>query len=334
MAVSIHDVAREASLSCETILEVLISPSSLEPEVVRFVMKTIRSTGYLDTFSRWKTGKISSSVAVLTPMFDSAAGSEVFRGIDRAMSALGLDISMIAIPTRFSPVFREETLKNLLQFNLIDAVITMNISPNKETIRKYADIGKPLVLMQATIAGAQSVLLENQKGMSVGINYLYKKGYREIGLINGPSEGREPGAVPSERLIGYLTALHRHGIQFDEKLVFETPNYDAESGMLAFDYFNKLDKLPDAVFCASGDMTAFGFINAARAKGVRIPEDLAVLGYDDLPIAAMMLPGLTTIRQRLMIAGAGALVLALEGVSNGPGGNLVIMPELVVRGSA
>ncbi len=81
-------------------------------------------------------------------------------------------------------------------------------------------------------------------------------------------------------------------------------------------------------------MTAIGFMNAAREKGIRVPEDIAVIGYDDLPVAALVSPGLTTIRQRLMIAGAGALVLALESAVNGQGENLLIIPELVVRGSA
>jgi LacI family transcriptional regulator len=334
MAVSIHDVAKAASLSCETILEVLVSPSSLEPEVVRFVMKTIRETGYLETFAPWKTDRRGPSIAVLAPMFDTASGNEIFKGIDRAMSALGMNTSMVAMPTRFSPVYRESILANLLTFNLIEAVIAMNIKPDVATVEKYRDMGKPLVLLETSVPGAQSVVLENQKGMAIGMNYLYNKGYRRIGLMNGPSGGNEPGSVPSERLIGYLMSLHRLGLEFDESLVFETSNYDPDSGTRAFEHYGKLKSLPDAVFCASGDMTAVGFLNAAREKGVRVPEDIAVLGYDDVPVASLVTPALSTIRQRLMIAGAGALVLAYEAAVNGAGESLVIMPELVVRASA
>lgn len=334
MAISIHDVAKETYLSCETILEVLVSPSSLEPEVVRFVMKTIREIGYLETFAQWKTDRQGSAIAVLTPMFDSASSIEIFKGIDRAMSALGLNTTMTAFPTRFSSTFRERLLDNLLRFNMIDAVLTMNLGPNLETVKKYNNLGKPLILMQSTVPGAQSVLLENQKGMSIGMNYLFSKGYRTIGLLNGPSTGSEPGTIPSERIIGYLTTLKRLGIPFDESLVYETQDYDTASGIHGFDYFFERGKLPEAVFCASGDMTAIGFINAAREKGIRVPEDIAVLGYDDLPLASVVFPPLSTIRQRLMIAGAGALVLALEAVVNGQGENLVIIPELIIRGSA
>jgi len=331
MAVSIRDVASQASLSCETILEVLISPSAIEPEVVRFVMKTIRETGYLETFSRWKTGKAPASIAVLTSMFDSPAGTEVFRGIDRAMSALGLNLSMVGIPTRNSPVFRESALNTLISFNMIDAVIVINLPPATETIEKYARVGKPLILVESTVPGSQSVILENQKGISVAMNYLFNKGYRSIALINGPTEGSDAGSIASERLIGYLTSLHRLGLAFDESLVYEATNYDADSGKAGFEHFHKMGKLPEAILCAAGDMCAVGFVNSARAKGLRIPGDIAVMGYDDLPVASLMSPALTTIRQRLMIAGAGALVLALESAVNGQGENLVIMPELVVR---
>ncbi len=334
MAVSIHDVAREASLSCETILEVLVSPSSLEPEVVRFVMKTIRETGYLETFSRWKTDKRGPSVAVLIPMLDNPSGMEIFKGIDRAMSALGLNTSMLALPTRFSLVFREELLSTLMTYNLVDAVITINIKPDPKTVERFAKIGKPLILMQTTVEGGQSVILENQKGMAIGINHLYNKGYRSIGLLNGPTGGNEPGSVPSERLIGYLMAIHRLGLDFDESLVFETSNYDTDSGIHGLEYFLKRGKLPDAIFCASGDMTAIGLMTEAQKRGIKVPQDLAIMGYDDLPVSSVVTPGLTTIRQRLMIAGAGALVLAYENAVNGQGESLVIMPELVERGSA
>lgn len=334
MAVSIRDVARAASLSCETILEVLVSPSSLEPEVVRFVMKTIRKTGYFETFARWKTGKSHDSIAVLTTTVDSPSDIEMFRGIDRVISALGLTVSMFFVPTRFSPTFREESLSTLLMLNMVTSVITLNLNPKPETVKRYSDVGKPLVMLQTKVNGGQSVLLENQKGMSIAVNYLCNKGCNRIALMNGPSSGGEPGSVPSERLLGYVSAMQRVGLPFDESLVYETQNYDGNSGIHGFEYFNKSGQLPDAVICASGDMTAIGFIKEAAHNGVRVPDDILVVGYDDIPVAALVTPALTTIRQRLMIAGAGAVILALEAVVNGPGEDLLIVPELVVRGTA
>lgn len=334
MPVSIHDVAKATSLSCETILEALITPSALEPEVVRHVMQTIRQTGYLDTFSRWKTGEGKRAVGIITPWLDSASGMETFKGIDRAISALGLGVTIVSIPTRGSPAAREETLTALLPFALVDAVIGLTVQPSPETVDRYRRAAKPLVLMETRAEGAQSVLLENQKGMSIGVNYLASQGHRRIALMNGPTTGIEPGGVASERLIGYVTALQRKGLPFDESLVIESRNYDIEAGSRAFEILYSAGPLPDAVFCATGDMSALGFLNAARQRGVRVPEDVALMGYDDLPVAALVCPGITTIRQRLMIAGAGALVLALEAAVNGPGQNLVIIPELVIRGTA
>jgi LacI family transcriptional regulator len=334
MAVSIRDVAEKASLSCETILEVLVSPSSLEPEVVRFVMKTIRETRYLETFARWKTGRHENAIAVVVPTVEAQSSVEFFRGIDRAMSALGLTCAVMVMPTRHSPAYREGVLVKMLPFNLVDAVIAIDIVPETATLDKYGRVGKPVVLIEGRSPKALSVTLENQQGMTMGVNYLVGKGYKTIALMNGPSGGSEPFSIPSERLVGYLTAMHRNGLPFDESLVYETADYDSDSGRHAFDYFRARGALPEAVFCASGDMTAIGFINAAREGGVRAPEDIAVLGYDDVPMASLVYPGISTIRQRLMIAGAGALVLALEAVVNGQGDNLVIMPELVIRGTA
>ncbi len=334
MAVSLHDVAHAASLSCETLLEGLVSPSSLEPEVVRHVMKHIRESRYLETFDRWKQSERTTPLAVLTPGFDTGASQETFRGMDRVMSALGLNASMVVLPTRSSVPYREGALHNLLKTPVIDAVIAMNLKPDPETLALYLSERKPLVLMHSTPPGAQSVMLENIKGSSTAVNYLVRKGYRRIALVNGPSEGPEPGLVPAERMMGYISAMQRAALHHEDALVFETPDFDPESGRLAFEAFRSRSIQPDAVFCAAGDLVAIGFIQAAQKAGLRVPEDIAVIGYDDLPIASLVTPPLTTIRQRLMIAGAAAVVLALEAYVNGPGQNLVIMPELVIRGTA
>ncbi len=334
MSVSIHDVAKATSLSCETILEGLVTPSALEPEVVRHIMQAIRSTGYLDTFARWKEAGPPRYVAIVSPWLDSAAGTETYKGIDRAISALGLNVIPFVVQTRGSPSVQEEVLKAILPNGDIDAAIVHNMQPSAGMLERFAAAGKPVVLAESRVDYAQSVLLENGKGMSIGINYLVGQGYRRIALMNGPSTGPEAGSVASERLIGYLTALQRRGIPFDETLVFESRNYDIEAGFRAFEYFYGRGPLPDAIFCATGDMSALGFINAAHGEGVRIPKDIAVMGYDDLPVAGLVNPGITTIRQRHIIAGAGALVLVLEASVSGKGENLVIIPELVARETA
>ncbi|HNQ96967.1 MAG: substrate-binding domain-containing protein [Spirochaetales bacterium] len=331
MAVSIRDVAKVASVSCESILEALISPSSLEPEVVRFVMQTIRTSGFLETFSHWKKGEQRSAIAVAVPSLESPYYVEIFRGIDRALSSLGLKTATIVFPTRNSPVFLEEVLFSTLHNPVVSAVIVISQSPSLGIVEKFEAEKKPLILLQSTAQGAQSVLLENQKGMSIAVNHLFHKGKQRIALINTPTSGRDSTSVASERLMGYVTALHRNALDFDENLVFEAADWDGNDGIAAFDYFSSFESMPDAVICASGDMNAMGFINAARSASLRIPEDIAVMGYGDLKIASLMHPPLTTIRQRLMIAGAGALVLALESCINGRGENLIIMPELVER---
>lgn len=334
MAISIHDVACEARLSCETILEGLISPSSLEPEVVRFVMETIRRTGYLETFARWRDVHYRNAVGVLTLGFDSGSDAEAIKGMERVTSALGLTASTIIFPTRRSVPMADGILGTLLELDMASAAITLNIAPSRATVERYAAAGKPLILTQASAPGAQSVLMENQKGVAIAVNYLFQQGRKRIALINGSAKGIEPSAVSAERLLGYITAMQRLGVELDESLVFETSQMGSEGGIEAFSYFASRGALPDAVLCATGDMGAIGFINAAREAGIRVPDDVSVMGYEDLPIAAIVQPPLTTIRQRIMIAGAAAMTLALESAVNGKGRDLTIVPELIERGSA
>ena len=124
---------------------------------------------------------------------------EIFRGIDRVMQSLGLNASTVIFPTRFSPVIREDLLETLLRFRMVNAVLTVNLTPSVEAVEKYNKVGKPLILLQTSVPGAQSVLLENQKGMSIAINYLF--------LCRTPADGTHQwshvrtgtGAVPSER---------------------------------------------------------------------------------------------------------------------------------------
>ena len=158
-------------------------------------------------------------------------------------------------------------------------------------------------------------------------SHLLRLGHRRVATIAGPSYA--PASV--DRLAGYHEAIDDAGLKVDENLIYEG-DFSEASGRVAMTAL--LEHRPDAVFAASDRMAA-GALNAIRAAGLSVPDDIALVGFDDMPLAAEMEPALTTIRQRPEKLGAAALSLLLDIIRDpaSPAKRTILPTELVVRAS-
>jgi LacI family transcriptional regulator len=198
----------------------------------------------------------------------------------------------------------------------------------------------PVILVEKKIPGAHSITVDNFKGAYDAVTHLIKQGRKRIALIRGDSgllsDGETTAVVPNERQNGYMAALSDNGLMFDQRIVYYVYHHIKEEGTQIF-YQMKRDRAePDAVFSAAGDLTAMGFIEEARKNGQKVPEDISVIGYDDI----MQIPGfegtLTTVRQPGREMGAEAFRLAAESVCGTVKEfkNIVFAPRLVIRTTA
>jgi DNA-binding LacI/PurR family transcriptional regulator len=167
--------------------------------------------------------------------------------------------------------------------------------------------------------------VDNGAGASMAIEHLISQGHRKIGFINGHSQSH----ASVERFTGYTGALCRHDIPFDKQLVFEG-DYTEPSGRNGADYF--ADKDVSAVFCAS-DFMAMGAIKLFQSKGIRVPEDISVIGFDNLPFTNYCTPRITTIAQNRKQLGIMACALLYGLINHEPINYCILPPSLVIRES-
>ena len=184
--------------------------------------------------------------------------------------------------------------------------------------------------------GVSSLLVDSEKGAFTATRHLIERGYRRIAMIGGPLEG--PGSTTyarAQRFEGYRRALTEAGRVPDPKLVV-AGNFRLEGGRDAMQRLLAVDERPDAVFAAN-DMMALGALHAVREAGLRVPEDVALVGFDDIPMASLTSPGLTTMAMPMRALGEAAAALLKEQVAQqGRQGTVrrIFDAELVVRDSS
>jgi DNA-binding LacI/PurR family transcriptional regulator len=216
----------------------------------------------------------------------------------------------------------------------------LTIKPDVRLMKEFKKRGIPVVLIENRTAGAHSVFVDNYKGAYMAVDYLLKKGRKKIAIVSGPEGSsaydEEENPVVGERLKGYTDALLAHGIEFEKKRSQNVVFFNQEEGARIMDRIMADAPDTDAIFCAAGDMTAMGIILKAKKLGIKIPQDMSLVGYDDISVAAVMNPALTTIRQPLEEMGKKAFDLAtgtLEGKIKGAQ-EIMLVPELIIRESA
>jgi LacI family transcriptional regulator len=195
--------------------------------------------------------------------------------------------------------FARQRLLALLESNPKPiGLIGICIKPGPTTIAAYRAAGIPIVVVDEEAEGASTVATDNVACGRIAGQRLLAAGRRSIGVVSGKSQ-LDGGWTSSQRLKGFRSALAEAGVPFSEEKLIEVQDYSQKDGTNSL--ATLLDKRGgvDSVFCAAGDGCAAGILAAARARKIRVPEELSVVSVDDLPMAAISDPPLTTVRQPL-----------------------------------
>jgi len=214
------------------------------------------------------------------------------------------------------------------------AVVGICIHPDEAALAAFESAGIPVVLVDEEAEGASTVAADNFAGGYIAGVHLARAGRRAVAVVCG--DRRVSGGYNAiQRVSGFAEAMAEHQVPFAPSEVLEVREYTSEDGMSAMSRILAEGREVDAVFCAAGDACAAGLLAVARERGVRVPEQLAVVGYDDNPVAAGSDPPLTTVRQpveriareahRLATAAAADVLLRPRTV--------LFEPTLVRRGS-
>lgn len=211
------------------------------------------------------------------------------------------------------------------------AFICICLCPDPQTVADIRAAGVPMVLIDEVVEGASTVSCDNHAGGYLAAEHLARSGRRSIAVVAGPTHHYNA----SERLSGVAKALEKYHLALRAEAVLEAPTYVRKEGEAAMARLLREGPKVDAVFCAAGDTCALGALSVAREAGVKVPSQLAILGYDDIPLASISDPPLTTIRQPLDAIAREALRLASQCTAEilARPATSVLQPSLVVRSS-
>jgi LacI family transcriptional regulator len=228
---------------------------------------------------------------------------------------------------------QQDHLKRVLTQVKPTALIAMDINPDPDIVSAYTAAKVPIVLIDEEGLGVSTIATDNCMGGRIAGEYLVAKGRKKIAIVSGRTQLK--GSYNAEqRLKGFQQALRAKGLSIPQGCMIEVPEYSREDGIEVMPKL--LDAGVDAIFCAAGDNCALGLITVAKERKVRIPEDIAIVGFDDLLIAQISTPKLTTIRQPLMEIAEAAykmVVIQRDEILRKPQ-KIIFKPELVVRQSA
>ena len=336
---TIKDVAKIAGVSYNTVSFVVNGVDKVAPATKERVLKAIEELQYRpNKTARALVGAKADSIAFISTRFTSVFGMNILREIEDGVHLAGLSANYDLIPysTRGEGAFKDQIIDSIILNRKADAIIMLGIKPEQGHMEKLKKAGVPLILIDGCMDGAHSVKCDNEKGAFTAADYLINKGRRNIAYIGMAKTGGETWPSIIEREEGYKKALVGRGISVRNEIMAEVNNNYINEGRAITQNLLKSHKDIDAIFCGAGDSTAIGAINAVKEAGLRVPEDIAVIGYDDIPVASAFTPSLTTVRHPVERMGNEAFVITLEAMQGKltTPKNLVFEPELVKRESA
>jgi len=327
---TIREVASAAGVSIATVSRVLNGRPDVAPATREAVLRAVRDQRFSTNRSaRALSGGRTGLVGVTLPLVEAAYFAFILAGAAEALHEQ--DMRVVLSPTLHLHD-RAVTLLDRLMHGTTDGAVLMLPEETNEELKALQRLGYPFVVVDPRVPldeGVPSVSAANASGARALVQHLLSLGHRRIGAVGGFAEW----TASVERLNGYHAAHSAAGVLPDPALVVEG-DYTIEGGEEAAATLLDRPEPPTAIF-AFNDNMAIGVLRAARARGLRLPEDLSVVGFDDSEQAAIVTPALTTVRQPLAEMGRMAVSLLLRLLENQrvEGLNVELATRLVVRDS-
>lgn len=326
---TIKDVARVAGVSIATVSRILNGHGGVSTQLKQKVQAAVKELDYQPNgMARALKNQESRSIGLIIPDIENPFFPALVRGVEDAAQQNGY--ALILCNTDGKPKVEEKYLKFLLT-KQVDGILFVGNLGNDGGQFWFSGLNVPVVLLDRRIAGTpfSAVLTDNRAGAVMAVEYLIRQGRRKIVMIGG----RQKSITSLERAAGFLAAMRAHDYSVSEHDIYYG-DFTFEGGYRAVQALLENKTAFDAVFAAN-DMMAIGVMEGLSRHGLRVPDDVAVVGFDNIHMSAWYKPALTTVSQPVYQMGKiGVEILVDEIVGNGDSRQeIVLTPKLVIRRS-
>ncbi|MCH6235589.1 LacI family DNA-binding transcriptional regulator [Cognataquiflexum rubidum] len=335
-SITIKDIAKELNISTATVSRALRGSSEISKETKLAVMRIAKEMDYHpNLLARSLINKSSKVLGVVVPTINRQFWSNSISGIESVAYKKGYKVMIFQSAESYQ---KEVEIVEILANSMVDGIL---IAFSKETqdfahIEHIVDRGIPVLLFERVCETLplSKVKTDDFFGAKSIVNHLIEKGKKRIAYIGGPLSL----TVCMDRFLGYQSALEENGIPFDQDLVVEISDFNADYSSDAFKELWKLDIRPDAVFCFA-DILAIGVLAVSKELGIKIPTELAIAGFGNDDITKYVSPSITTMAQPSFEIGQLAARLILKEINCEDENEFIfkteiIKPNLIVRESS
>ncbi len=331
MPLTLEDIARMSGVSRSTVSRVINGDPNVNVRTRQKVQNVIQTINFQPNLAArglavGRTGVIGLVIPIgILAIFADPYFPLVIQGVMAACNSLGYSVMLWLA----EPEYERKSISQILYNGIVDGILVSSMLVDDPLIEKLTESKRPFITIGRNPTNDQIhyVDVDNRAGAYQGVSHILRRGCRRVAIINGPHNA----IAGIDRYLGYQDALRERGVQFLTELVAEGEFTDT-SGYLSMKRL--LSHQPDAVFAAS-DAMAFGAMRAVQEKGLHIPDDIAVVGFDDIPPAATSNPPLTTVRQPIQRTGGVAAETLIDLIEHpDPQPRRIVLPtELVIRES-
>jgi len=311
--ITIKDVAKQAGVSISTVSRVINDSKPVTDEVKQKVLDVIKETGYIpNPLARSLVTKKSQLIGVIVPEVSDSFVNEILNGIEEVAKMYDYEI---LLANTYSDKAQELKCINLLRAKQVEGIVMISWKVEEEHINYIQNCGIPASYISKTARDydIHTVSVNNTEATYDMTKYLIEKGHKDIAFI---MTSQDDTVLEMERLSGYEKALKEKNIKINKDLIkYGETTYEA--GYSSMKELLNEGKVPHAAF-VTGDEAAIGAINAICDAGYRVPEDISVAGFNDVKIAKIYRPKLTTVHQPLYDMGAVAIRMVIKMINNEP----------------
>ncbi len=326
--VTISDVARAAGVSLATVSRAMREPDRVRPATREKVFQAIRDLDYQpNALGRQLRRQETGIIIAVVPDIGNTFFHEILLGIEMEAERCGYQVLVADMHNEPSI---EKYYFNALQQRQADGIISLSANIARELMQKVAE-EYPIVVACQYLENSDvpNVSIDNVEAARTMTEHLLRLGHRRIAFLGGNADL----AIYRDRYTGYLSALEANGIPLDPRLIRQCP-CSFSGGYEQMEFLLSLREPATAVF-AAGDIMAIGAMKAMKKAGLRVPEDCAVVGFDDIELSSIWEPSLTTIRQPKFQMGQQAFLKLLKLIRKEPvpQPQELLSYELVIRES-